>query len=401
MEITVGTKDLLEEAAISAEEIAAPRSTVQIDTEIGQFHLKGYTLEEAAVRKARQERPKAKAIEADLGKQVLSFLGRHVDVDLHNCEVTRTDDLFNIAKLDDLRFNALVNLQRINDVSGIDELLRATNLKLPVGGRFIGCVETLEASKLRIYKNHRTWTAPWMYISDFVVKRMFPKLKLTRSMYFLLTGGKNRSISKTEALGRCIFCGFRIDEIEEISGLLYFACSKVQEPMEGPAPSKGMLLRIPRIGKAGKKITIYKFRTMHPYAQYLQDFVFENNKLKKGGKFRDDWRITKWGRFMRTFWIDEIPMMWNWLKGDMKLVGVRPLSSHYFGLYTEELQKKRIEQKPGLIPPFYADLPETLAEIMSSEVRYLNSCTDDRMRTDLRYGWLAVNNILSGKAKSS
>jgi len=42
-----------------------------------------------------------------------------------------------------------------------------------------------------------------------------------------------------------------------------------------------------------------------------------------------------------------------------------------------------------------------LAEIMSSEVRYLNACTDDRMRTDLRYGWLAVNNILSGKAKSS
>ena len=104
---------------------------------------------------------------------------------------------------------------------------------------------------------------------------------------------------------------------------------------------------------------------------------------------------------MRTFWLDELPMLWNWAKGDLKLVGVRPLSRHYFGLYTEELQQKRIEQKPGLIPPFYADLPETLNEIMSSEVKYLNACTNDRMRTDLRYGWLAVNNILSGKAKSS
>ena len=171
--------------------------------------------------------------------------------------------------------------------------------------------------------------------------------------------------------------------------------------MEGPAPSKGMLLRIPRLGRGGKQMIIYKFRTMHPYAQYLQSFVFEKNNLKKGGKFCDDWRITKWGRFMRTFWLDEIPMLYNWLRGDIKLVGVRPLSKHYFNLYTEELQKKRLEQKPGLIPPFYADLPETLTEIMNSEVRYLNACVGSPNRTDLRYGWLAVNNILSGKAKSS
>lgn len=372
-----------------------------LERDMPDVELPGYDLGILGKKDKKKEDPRSKALRAEVGEEIFRFLAQHTDLSLRSCEITHTDDLFNIAKLDDFNIKSIVNLQRINDVSGIDELMRTTNHKLPVGGRFIGCVETLEASKDRIFKQNSPWTAPLVYISDFVVKRVFPKLKLTRSMYFLLTGGKDRSISKTEALGRCVFCGFRIDEIAELDGLLYFACSKVAEPMEGPAPSKGMLLRIPRVGKGGKHITIFKFRTMHPYAQYLQNYVFESNDLKKGGKFRDDWRITKWGRFMRTFWLDEIPMLWNWLKGDMKLVGVRPLSQHYFGLYTTELQEKRITQKPGLIPPFYADLPETLPEIMSSEFDYLNACTVSSVRTDLRYGWLAVNNILSGRAKSS
>ena len=64
-------------------------------------------------------------------------------------------------------------------------------------------------------------------------------------------------------------------------------------------------------------------------------------------------------------------MLINWMKGDLKLVGVRPLSSHYFSLYSEELRALRIRTKPGLIPPFYADMPGTLDEIQESERRYL------------------------------
>ena len=55
----------------------------------------------------------------------------------------------------------------------------------------------------------------------------------------------------------------------------------------------------------------------------------------------------------------------------MKLVGVRPLSQHYFSLYTKELQDKRILCKPGLVPPYYADMPKNLDEIIASEMRYL------------------------------
>jgi len=50
-------------------------------------------------------------------------------------------------------------------------------------------------------------------------------------------------------------------------------------------------------------------------------------------------------------------MFYNLLKGEMKLVGVRPLTEHYFSLYRKKLQELRAKTKPGLIPPFYLDMP--------------------------------------------
>ena len=49
---------------------------------------------------------------------------------------------------------------------------------------------------------------------------------------------------------------------------------------------------------------------------------------------------------MRRFWLDELPMIINLIKGDMKMVGVRPLSKQYFSLYAEEVQQKRVMHKP-------------------------------------------------------
>ena len=85
----------------------------------------------------------------------------------------------------------------------------------------------------------------------------------------------------------------------------------------------------------------------------------------------------------------------------MKVVGVRPLSQHYFNLYSKELQEKRIKNRPGLIPPYYADMPETLEEIQESELRYLDSYEKHPLRTQLRYFWKAFYNILFRRARSS
>ena len=141
---------------------------------------------------------------------------------------------------------------------------------------------------------------------------------------------------------------------------------------------------------------------MHPYAEFLQQYVYENNDLQEGGKFKRDIRVTSMGRFMRKYWIDELPMLINLIKGDMKLVGVRPLSKQYFNLYTPELQQKRTNYRPGLLPPFYADMPKTLDEIQASELRYLKQCeTNGELRTDIKYFFLILKNILFNKARSA
>ena len=87
-------------------------------------------------------------------------------------------------------------------------------------------------------------------------------------------------------------------------------------------------------------------------------------------------------------------MIVNMLKGQMKLVGVRPLSQQYYNLYDRDLQELRIKTKPGLLPPFYVDMPKTLEEIQESEKRYLNAYLEHPFRTDWKYFWGIVANIL-------
>ena len=88
----------------------------------------------------------------------------------------------------------------------------------------------------------------------------------------------------------------------------------------------GPLIQLKRSGPGGRAIIIYKFRTMHPYSEYLQHYVYDLQGLQRGGKIEDDFRMTTWGKYMRKLWLDELPMLYNWLKGDLNLVGVRPLS---------------------------------------------------------------------------
>ena len=190
--------------------------------------------------------------------------------------------------------------------------------------------------------------------------------------------------------------------IEEdfIGERLFFVVRKTKEPVFDAKPTYGPIIRLRRIGENGKIISVYKFRTMHAYSEYLQGYIYNRSKLQAGGKFKDDFRVTTIGKIFRKLWIDELPMLINLLKGDLKLVGVRPLSEHYFDLYSEELKEKIIKYKPGLIPPFYADLPKTLPEIMESEMRYLKDYEVSPFRTDWRYFWKAVGNIIVRRARS-
>lgn len=334
------------------------------------------------------------------GGKLLKFISPSIDGKEKYSQIEKITDSANLLKFNDNAVSTYVNLHRVNDINGINKFFRGVNQKVHESGIFIGCVETLEQRRNRLFRKFPAVVNRFYYALDFVFKRVFPKFKLTEKVYFFLTNGRNRALSKSEVLGRLVYCGFKIIDVEEINNMLYFKAMKVNLPSIDPKPSTGLILKINRIGRNGKPIVVYKFRTMHPYAQYIQSYVFEQNNLQDGGKFANDFRITKWGRWMRKCWIDEIPMIYNILKGDLKVVGVRPLSEHYLSLYTPEHKSLRVKGKPGLIPPFYADMPKNLEEIMESESRYINSYVRDPLSTDLAYFKKAFSNIFINKVRS-
>jgi len=227
-----------------------------------------------------------------------------------------------------------------------------------------------------------------------------PKFALTKKLYFILTRGENRVLTKAETFGRLYSCGFELLDKKQIGNNLFFVALKVKKPINPKNPSYGPLIALERIGRNGKPIKVYKMRTMHPFAEYLQDYVYKKDGLQDGGKFKDDFRVTTLGKIMRAFWIDELPMLINVLKGDLKIFGVRPISKQYYKLYTTELQNYRNRNKPGLIPPFYVDYPKTLEEIMASELRYLKAYEKHPFRTDWGYFWKAIYNIMFKKYRS-
>lgn len=295
----------------------------------------------------------------------------------------------------------LANIHRINDIQRVNKFFESSNKKLAVGDFFLISVETKDSRRTRILNKYPRIISRPYYMLDFILKRLFPKFKITKKLYFYITKGRNRVISFTEAVGRLYSCGFEVMGHQRIGYMTYIMARKTGEPAYDMKPTYGALVKLKRVGREGKVFDVYKMRTMYPYSEYVQDYAFKMNDLQDGGKIKDDFRITGWGKVFRKLWIDELPMFINYFKREMKLVGVRPLSKHYFSLYPEDVQMMRSKVKPGLIPPFYADLPTTLEEIVDSERRYLLAYLKNPIRTDLRYFFKALYNIFIKQARSN
>ena len=340
-------------------------------------------------------------IKEEANGSVVDFIDRSIDLYNPNNLLISTTTSFNILNQPDNTYHNLVNLKRVNDFRRINSFFEAVNTKIPYGGVFIDRVETYVLRKRRILKKYPPLISYGVYVADWVWKRLFPKLPVTKRIYFFFSQGRKRVLSKAETFGRLYSCGFEVIKEELIENYLYFCARKIGEPAYPESPTYGPLIRLRRYGKDGKFIGVYKFRTMHPYSEYLQQYVYDNYNLEEGGKFKNDFRINTPGKYMRKFWIDELPMLMNIILRDMKIVGVRPLSKQYFDLYHEELKEKRIKHRPGLIPPFYVDLPKTLEEIQESEMKYLNAYEKSPLWTDTRYFFLALYNILIKRARSN
>lgn len=335
----------------------------------------------------------------DVPPAVLKYISRSIDEDvLSHILFVRTRRIDDLSRQEGI--TGIVNLTRFNNCLRINKFFEKTNEILNRGDYYVACFESMATRKRNIFNDYGTLLGWLIYCGDFAIHRVLPKLKLTKGLYFKITNGKNRVVTITEGLGRLISCGFDVLEFRTIDDRTYVITKKVGDPTYDMEPTYGMICKLRRIGKGGEMFDVLKFRTMYPYSEYVQSFLFEQHDLQEGGKLRDDYRITSWGRFFRRYWIDELPMLVNWARGEMKFVGVRPLSPHYFSLYTDDMQKLRTTVVPGLIPPYYADLPKSLDEIIESERRYILSYIAAPIRTDIRYFFKALFNILFKKARS-
>jgi len=135
-----------------------------------------------------------------------------------------------------------------------------------------------------------------------------------------------------------------------------------------------------RPGLQGKPFEMVKFRTMTsdrgPDGQMLPDAV----------------RLTPFGRILRATSLDELPELWNVLKGDMSLVGPRPLLMEYMPLYTPE-QARRHEVRPGITGWAQVNGRNTISweDKFAFDVWYVDNCN---LWLDLRILWLTVRKVL-------
>ena len=299
------------------------------------------------------------------------------------------------------KLELVVKEERFNDIRFLNRALKQINASLQIGGVFEGNAETYdEWRKVTLEKYPFPFNRIYIIIYT-IIFRIIPKLKTTKNIYFNVSQGRVRVMSKAEIYGRLYYGGFEFIDEKIIDNNLHFSFKKVREPFDDTNPSYHFLIKLKRIGFHGKIINVYKFRTMSPYSEYLQEYLYLKNNLKEGGKINNDFRITRGGKLLRKYWIDELPMLFNLLKGEMKLVGVRPLSEHYFALYSKDLQSLRVTVKPGLIPPFYVDMPVTLEEIMASEIKYLLAYKERPIYTDIVYFVTSIKNIILKRKRSS
>lgn len=290
----------------------------------------------------------------------------------------------------------------VNRIPHLNRLLLAKHKQLPETGILvIHCVTLDNRRQSMKQRMPGLWVFGWLYL--FLVHRIAAKIKPTRSIYEFATGHRRLVLSKAEILGRLVYCGFEIESIINNGKEHTITAKKSSKNYLHTKPSYGAIYRMPRVGRYGKTIMVYKIRTMHPYSEYLQDYMIRNHGYdnKGKGKIANDFRVLSYGAYMRKIWLDELPQLFNVLKGEMSLVGARPLSQARFNQFPEDLQQLRTQYKPGCFPPYVALLMGDEKSNIKAERIYFNEKQKSPSYTDIKYLFLAVKNIAFNKIRSA
>ena len=150
---------------------------------------------------------------------------------------------------------------------------------------------------------------------------------------------------------------------------------------------KSIFFKQKRPGKDGKIFTIYKLRTM------------TNEKDEEGNLLPDEQRLHSFGRLIRSLSLDEIPQLFNVIKGEMSFIGPRPLLIEYLPLYNEE-QKRRHDIKPGITGWAQVNGRNSISWKKKFELDtfYVDNIS---FLLDMRIVWLTLKKIIQREGVSS
>ena len=145
--------------------------------------------------------------------------------------------------------------------------------------------------------------------------------------------------------------------------------------LDSPGP---VFFRQVRVGQFGNPFRIFKFRTMY------EDAEARGRKITVG----EDPRITRAGRILRKFKLDELPQLFNVVKGEMSLVGPRPEVPRYVEFYPEEIRTQVLSLRPGITDfasILYKDENIVLAAAADPEATYVNVVLPEKLKHYVRY----------------
>ena len=361
----------------------------------------------AAYLKAMQDFPEARHIlreaEGDTVEKLNDWLNENRDKLSPGTAIVEGTDPETATGLNDKIASLVICLDDLSHIRHLNTMLNRINETMCDNGILLCHSRTAGYQRSLILQKHPGRWGRFLCILHFLWHRAMARLKLTRWLYMWVTKGKNRSFPRVEILGRIYRAGFSVLYERFLAGEFVLVAQKSDAPIWDDDPTNGILAKLPRVGYEGKQIGVYKIRTMYPYSEYLQHYMYEVHGLGEGGKFENDFRVNQIGRRIRGTWIDELPMVINLFKGQLKLVGVRPLSRQYLSLYTPEMQQLHISVKPGLLPPFYYEkqTPRTVEEVQASERKYIEAWQKHPFATDWKYFWGILGNILFKHKRSN
>jgi len=177
-----------------------------------------------------------------------------------------------------------------------------------------------------------------------------------------------------------------------ISPMLMIVAALIK--LESPGP---LVFSQIRVGQYGQFFTMYKFRSMRTDAEDVKKKLMEQNEMEGGVlfKMKDDPRITRTGRFIRKYSIDELPQLWNVLNGSMSLVGPRPPVPSEVDQYSIQ-DRRRLDVKPGITCIWQVSGRSEIAfaEQVELDVDYIES---HGFITDLKILFKTIPAVLFGK----